>query len=193
VAAEVEERPITFEWVGATQRHVGTVVHATLQRIAAHPEVNWDAAILRSALAAQGVPPRNLDDAVGRVTAALKSTLADERGRWLLAAHRESRTEFPLSGVIDGQMRHFVIDRTFVDDNGVRWIIDYKTSTHEGGGRDAFLDNERMRYHDQLERYAALVRRMDDRPIRLGIYFPLLQGWREWAFEQQQSFGFGAT
>jgi hypothetical protein len=79
-----------------------------------------------------------------------------------------------------------------VDDNGVRWIIDYKTSTHEGGGRDAFLDNERGRYHDQLERYAALVRRMDSRPIRLGIYFPLLQGWREWAFEQQQSFGFGA-
>jgi hypothetical protein len=72
VAAEAEERPITFEWVGATQRHVGTVVHATLQRMAAHPEVNWDAAILRSALAAQGVPPGNLDDAVGRVTAAFR-------------------------------------------------------------------------------------------------------------------------
>jgi hypothetical protein len=122
----------------------------------------------------------------------LKATLADERGRWVLAAHSESRTEFPLSGIIDGQMRHFVIDRTFVDDSGVRWIIDYKTSTHEGGGREAFLDNERVRYHEQLERYAALVRRMDDRPIRLGIYFPLLQGWREWPFEQQQSFGFGA-
>jgi ATP-dependent exoDNAse (exonuclease V) beta subunit len=39
VAADLEEPPITFEWVGATQRHVGTVVHATLQRLAAHPEL----------------------------------------------------------------------------------------------------------------------------------------------------------
>ncbi len=191
--AEVEEPPITFEWVGATQRHVGTVVHAALQRIAAHPELRWDAAILRSALAAQGVPPRRLDDALHRVTAALEATVADERGRWLLAAHGESQSELPISGDIDGQMRHFVIDRTFVDENGVRWIIDYKTSTHEGGGRDAFLDNERVRYQEQLERYAALLRRMDHRPIRLGIYFPLLQGWREWPYEQQQSFGFGAS
>jgi hypothetical protein len=33
------------------------------------------------------------------------------------------------------------------------------------------------------EQYAALVRRLDVRPIRLGLYHPLLRGWREWAFE----------
>ena len=36
------------------------------------------------------------------------------------------------------------------------------------------------RYRAQLERYAALLRGLDRRPVRLGLYFPLLKGWREW-------------
>ena len=72
------------------------------------------------------------------------------------------------------------MDRSFVDAKGIRWIIDYKTSTHEGGGLDAFLDREQERYRGQLERYADVLRKLDARPIRLGLYFPLLSGWREW-------------
>jgi len=73
-----------------------------------------------------------------------------------------------------------VIDRTFVDRDGVRWIVDFKTSTHEGAGLDAFLDSEQGRYRPQLERYWQLVRRLGSEPVRLGLYFPLLSGWREW-------------
>jgi hypothetical protein len=73
------------------------------------------------------------------------------------------------------------MDRTFIDADGVRWIVDYKTSAHEGGGVEAFLDREQERYRDQLERYARLMALREDRPIRLGLYFPLLAGWREWA------------
>jgi len=76
-----------------------------------------------------------------------------------------------------------VIDRTFIDEQGVRWIIDFKTSVHEGADRDAFLDNERVRYAAQLQRYGALMRMAENREIRLGLYFPLLGGWREWRYE----------
>ena len=72
-----------------------------------------------------------------------------------------------------------VVDRTFVD-GGVRWIVDYKTSSHEGAGLDEFLDREQQRYRPQLERYAALIGRLGPEPVRLGLYFPLLSGWREW-------------
>ncbi len=63
-----------------------------------------------------------------------------------------------------------------------RWIVDFKTGTHEGADREAFLERERERYRDQLERYAAFVRVLDARPIRLGLYHPLLGGWREWSY-----------
>jgi hypothetical protein len=41
------------------------------------------------------------------------------------------------------------------------------------------------RYRPQLERYARLMRRHDDRAIRLGLYFPLLDDWAEWAFDER--------
>jgi len=66
----------------------------------------------------------------------------------------------------------------------VRWIVDFKTGRHEGGAVDAFLAREVERYRGQLERYARIVRALDARPIRLALYYPLVDGgWREWAFE----------
>ena len=62
----------------------------------------------------------------------------------------------------------------------MRWIIDYKTSRHEGGQLEEFLDNEQIRYSEQMARYARLMSRWREEPIRLGLYFPLLSGWREW-------------
>ena len=59
-----------------------------------------------------------------------------------------------------------VFDRSFIDDAGVRWVIDYKTSQHLGGGLEEFLDREVERYRRQLERYAGW--RSDLGPNRFG-------------------------
>ena len=44
------------------------------------------------------------------------------------------------------------------------------------------LAREQQRYRPQLERYAGLVQQMEQRAIRLGLYFPMIGAWREWAF-----------
>src|SRR5262249_39311196 len=106
-------------------------------------------------------------------------TLDDERGGWLLGARDAAESELRLTGVTDAGIANVIMDRTFVDEQGIRWIVDYKTSGHEGGDVQAFLDREQERYRPQLERYAALVKTRDARPVRLGLYFPLLKGWRE--------------
>ena len=81
--------------------------------------------------------------------------------------------------VIDGAVQGIRIDRTFVDAAGVRWIVDWKTSAHEGGDAGAFLDNELERYRGQLERYAHAMKLMEpDRELKVGLYFPLLDAWR---------------
>ena len=177
---------IEFSWVGETARHVGSVVHRWLQRIADDGMAGWDAkqlqalkATFRDELVACGLPADAVEPAVERVAATLAQTLGDERGRWLLGPREAAESELRLTGAAGGGVVNVVIDRTFVDEQGARWIVDYKTGGHEGGDVEAFLDREQARYRPQLERYAALMKARDDRPVRLGLYFPLLKGWRE--------------
>ena len=63
--------------------------------------------------------------------------------------------------------------------DGTRWVIDFKTSRHEGGGLETFLKQEMDRYRPQLETYVALARGMGTAPVRAGLYFPLLDVFRE--------------
>jgi ATP-dependent exoDNAse (exonuclease V) beta subunit len=134
-------------------------------------------------LAELGVPPDRCAAACERVQAAIERTLEDERGRWVLGLDgdlSDTASELALSGVVDGQILEGVIDRTFVDRDGRRWIVDFKTSTHEGGGLDSFLHEEVVRYRPQLQRYARLLRLLHPgQPVRAALYFPLMRQWRE--------------
>lgn len=178
--------PPQFSWVGETSRHIGTVVHAALERFATEPEsfsrehVQRRTEHYRHQLCRLGVPERELDYAARTVTEALIRTLDDERGRWLFdAAHRDARSELALTGVARGQLLNVIIDRTFIDADGTRWVIDFKTSRHEGGNLEAFLDEEMKRYRPQLERNVALARALGPEPVRAALYFPLLSRFRE--------------
>jgi ATP-dependent exoDNAse (exonuclease V) beta subunit len=171
---------VTFEWATDLQRHVGIVVHAMLQNATEGDGFETRASTITAALSAQGLSGDRLREATLRVEKALRATATDPRGRWILRQHMEDQREYSLCGMVGGRVRHFTLDRTFVDDVGTRWIIDYKTGSHEGSNLEAFLDNEQARYRPQLENYARLMSHLDSRPIRLGLYFPMLQAWREW-------------
>jgi len=181
---------VEFDWAGETARHVGTVLHRLLQHIGKtgvdHVEpgdLRRFEQIARNMLARSGIPEGRRKVAVEEIGAALQSALEDERGRWILSGqHEKASCEQALSGIRNGGIDHMVIDRTFVDEHGIRWIIDYKTGAHSGGGVDEYLDRELERYRYQLERYASVMSKMEGSPIRLGLYFPLLAGWREWPF-----------
>lgn len=184
LAAEQEPE---FLWVGETLRHVGTVVHRLLQCIAREGVERWDAARrrqvlpwVRERLAQAGVREEELEHAADAVLGAVENTLADGRGRWLLEPHAEAESEYALSRLADGRLETGIIDRTFVDADGVRWIVDYKTSEHRGADVDAFLERERQRYAGKLEDYAALMRGREGRRVKVALYFPLLKRFLEW-------------
>ena len=111
---------------------------------------------------------------------AVRNSLEDEHGRWLLSAHAEARSEYALSLLEDGKLKTGIIDRRFVDADGTRWIVDYKTSRHSGTDLDAFLERERLRYAPQLERYASLIRGLEARRVKVALYFPLLRRFLPW-------------
>jgi ATP-dependent helicase/nuclease subunit A len=181
---EASIRP-EFDWAGAVAQAVGQVVHAEMQRMAeaavpraadARAETRW-----RHELVALGIGDPHLETALGRIRRAMAVIAGSEfAARLIDPKAREGRSELALTAMIDGVAQGLRIDRTFVDDAGVRWVVDWKTSVHEGGDPGGFLDNELERYRGQLERYAYAMRLLEpDRELKVGLYFPLLDAWRE--------------
>jgi len=173
-----------FDWAGAIAQAVGQVVHLELHRLARRglprealvprPQA-W-----RRALADAGVDEAHLAVALLRTEQAIAGLARSElAGDLLDPTATEAASELAITALIDGVVQSLRIDRSFVDRAGLRWIVDWKTSTHEGGDREAFLDNELARYAPQLRRYALAMQALDGRPQRVGLYFPLLDAWRE--------------
>jgi ATP-dependent exoDNAse (exonuclease V) beta subunit len=187
-AQAAEHEAPEFVWAGETLRHVGSVVHRLLQAIAEDGIDTWDMArltrqvpLIRQLLAQAGVTEEARAAALEDVQMAVRNTLKDPRGRWLFAAdHQDARSEYALSSFEDGRLSTGIIDRSFVDVEGVRWVVDYKTSRHAGTDVDAFLARERERYAPQLQRYASLLRGLEKRRVKVALYFPLLQRFLEW-------------
>jgi ATP-dependent exoDNAse (exonuclease V) beta subunit len=178
-----DETPV-FDWAGETARRVGNLVHAELHAMDLERTdelaIRAREAHFKRWLALHGVPADRLTHATARVMEALLGVHRDPRGRWILkSGYRDDLREHAVSGLARGELARAVFDRSFID-AGIRWVIDYKTSQHQGGGLEPFLDREVERYSPQLERYARLARLLGPEPVRVGLYFPLMRAWREW-------------
>ncbi|MBL8292661.1 MAG: hypothetical protein JNN08_12535 [Bryobacterales bacterium] len=175
VAGVLEDDGQTLERVleddGQTlERVVGTVTHGFLDRIGREGLEWWGAmgaqaraAAIEGVLLASGLSGDEVAQGVERVTSILERVERSERGRWILARRAGASNELAVSNSGATQ----VIDRTFVED-GVRWIIDYKTG--KGAG-----------CREQLESYARTLRAMEGLRVRLGVYFPAVDDWEEWS------------
>jgi ATP-dependent exoDNAse (exonuclease V) beta subunit len=177
-----------FEWAGFSARHVGTVVHAEFEYISNISLDRYDihkqarTRVWTTRLQELGVPGAQLATTLERVRRAVLATLDDKRGRWLFAStHREAASEVELSYLRQNRLITLRIDRTFIAEDGTRWIIDYKTSEHQGSDLADFLAQEQLRYAEQLGSYAQAMRLLEPtRPIKLGLYFPMHSAWLEW-------------
>jgi len=186
------EMVLEFDWAGETARVTGIIVHECLQHMFLKKVRSFNADVAAyykhraiHTLRQEGMNHSEIPAAADRILTALENTLEDSRGRWILdSEHHDSRSEYPLSGLTGKGVRHYIIDRTFIDSEGIRWIIDYKTGHHAGGGLEKFLDHEQERYESQLQSYGHLMSVKEGRPVMLGLYFPLLQAWRAWPYKK---------
>ncbi|MCP4089071.1 MAG: UvrD-helicase domain-containing protein, partial [Gammaproteobacteria bacterium] len=127
-------------YASTMKRHVGTLTHNWLEQIADQLEL-WPPERIqqqRDTFSVQlkqlGVGKSDLCRGVEMVSEHLKQTLSDEMGQYILSNHEQSVCELALERQEESGIKNYIIDRSFVDQQGVRWIIDYKTSTHEGSG-----------------------------------------------------------
>ncbi len=174
---------VEFYWVGAESRIAGTIVHRWLQLVAEGRAGLSPGDLARQRPASErwllemGISGSSVGVILERVETALRGVLADARGNWLL--NGDGHAELSLSGFVDGRIETGIIDRVRIDDDGTHWIVDYKTSSHEGGGLDVFLAAEADRYRAQLSRYAQLYSAWSGQAARCALYFPLLQAFVE--------------
>ncbi|MBE7415466.1 MAG: UvrD-helicase domain-containing protein [Deltaproteobacteria bacterium] len=180
VEKSVERTEPEFYWAGETIRHMGTVVHRYLCRMAREGLVEWgkgriegEEPRLKAMLRSLGLGAREAGEAAREGLRTLLKAVSDPRGRWILSKRDGAGTELPVTAVLEGGITHMVIDRTFVDEDGARWVIDYKTGAHEGGSLEEFFRSERERYRPQLEKYELALRKGGEkREIRKGLYYP---------------------
>jgi len=191
---ETDDVNLEFDWASETALHIGSVVHQMLEQLSINcdtmTDTNENTGFINSSkimLTRLGIIDEQLESASQLVVTAVENTLNDKRGQWILSnKHLDAKSEYKVTGVIDGEIQHLIIDRTFIDENDVRWIIDYKTGSHLGGGLEEYLDREQQRYQPQLQRYAQIMQLMDTKgskeykEIKMALYFPMMQQWREW-------------
>ena len=174
-------KAVEFYWVGSDARIAGTLVHRWLQLIAdnlahgAAADGVYSNEVTLRWIRESGIEASSADGIVRRVERAVVSTLSDPTGRWILEG--PGHAELALSGVADQELVSVVLDRVRIDDDGTHWIIDYKSSTHEGGNLDGFLRAEEERYRPQLQRYAEIYGEWASVNVKCALYFPLLQAF----------------
>jgi len=183
----VDSQTLEYEWATEVATAVGIVLHDCLQfngsgifnlSIDQALKKRWNAE-----LRALRVPANRIDYALKRLTKALNNIQTDKDTHFLFKDYAEQQNEYALSALEDGVVNTYRIDRTFVDEQGVRWIVDYKSTDTRNQDIESFVDEQiKDRHQDQLERYGRLMSQIDAKPIRLAVYFPLLKQLRSWEY-----------
>jgi len=182
-----------FSWAGASAKAVGIALHAALQFVAEIGVEDWSdkhnvqaSNLMHSILLHEGISQSHLDLAMLRCNQGLQNCLQkSSKATWILSSqHQEQHNEWALTYVENDRCQHIVLDRSFIDNDGIRWVIDYKTGNHEGAGLETFLDQELIRYTietPQLPNYVKALQALEpSRKIKAALYFPMFDGWRVW-------------
>lgn len=149
----------------------------------------------RASLSRMDILPTDMENALSIIKRSILHLLVNEdKANWLFQQGSASYSEYGLSRVSGhSEGEHFIIDRTFIDDLGVRWIIDYKFSEPsatqvDGEGSNgeghsnqlseveiaAFVQQQVTLYRSQLENYFDLLNGFDPMKTCLMLYFPLI-------------------
>jgi len=165
---------------GLIDRHIGTLTHRYLEAIANDGLEAWPIARIEAlspamirALIREGHRQEVAQHAAHQVIQEISGALTSEAGRWLLGPRDNAACEVPLSSLqpeTSNIFQHHVIDRIFIDE-GVRWIIDYKTRHGDAAVTQETLRTKAFSYQPQLARYAGLFAH-DPIKTRTAVFFP---------------------
>lgn len=182
------QEDLEFAWATELAAGVGTVLHQWLENHSNNLfDMQIDAAqqrVWRSELRQMGVPKDRISAGVKRLSDAVRSMQGDKNAKFLFTQYSIQKNEYSLTESVNGQLFRHQVDRTFIDSDGVRWVVDYKSTSTRQKDMANFVDAQvNERHREQLERYGRILYKLDPRPIKLAVYFPLLKEMRTWDYQ----------
>jgi|TARA_B100000315_G_scaffold250906_1_gene284681 ATP-dependent exoDNAse (exonuclease V) beta subunit len=148
----------------ALQAQMGNIIHDVLQRYVTNKTL-IDSEMLdtqkqrwRRDLQASGFEDDAIQQALVFIEASLQTTILNTDLQWVFDnAHNQSSTELALQTRSAGTLRNHIVDRSFIDEQGYRWIIDYKSAAKPAAqSEQQFIDGQTDQHREQLTRYADL-------------------------------------
>jgi len=174
-------------------RALGTAVHEMLQQLATELAAGSTPASLLASLdtrrtailallRAAGLSSSDATRRAAQAHTALRSTLEDPEGLWLLSPHPQAASELAFTVLnSEGLPATYRMDRCFHAGSAplapgcdTVWISDYKVSTREDDNPE-FREAETQKHFGQLQFYARLQQPAlaGDAAIKLAVYYPL--------------------
>ena len=176
-----------FRLQDQSARLIGTITHSIFQQLSISGIAWWQSqshasqeTYIKRELLRAGLSIDLHQQAIESIQTITARTLADERGQWILKAHQAAQSEFRLTAQLGNGIENLIIDRTFVDTDNIRWIIDYKTAVNQDESLAVFLAKQKEKYKKQMTKYQQAIQQMDNRTVKLGLYFPAVTAWCEW-------------
>ncbi len=166
------------------ESEIGTLIHACLEHyvkaksqddyLARLDEQNqyWTLQLRRF-----GLNDEELQKILTHMAQSIRTTVNHPDLQWIFQPElEESSCELALSSTSkSGFVSNHIVDRSFIDGEGSRWIIDYKSGKPAPSmNEEQFIKSQKQRHYEQLDRYAELFAAMESRPTRKALLFTSL-------------------
>ena len=183
--SQYHAKPFPHQTFYDIKKNIGRALHLMLHHLSIQGSKWWNEKTpvtkheyLLRLLRRFSIPAMNIEVAVQAIDEHVEKLLHEETCQWILSKHQDACSEYRITHNTGSGIQDYIIDRTFIDNEGTRWIIDYKTSEPNGMTLDHFFEQEIKKYHEQMVQYHAVLYE-PNRRIRLGLYFVFIPIFKE--------------
>ena len=111
-----------------------------------------------------------LDESVQFIYETIEKCITKNELDWIFdESNSSSQSEFKISWSKNGSINSYIIDRTLIDENDVRWIIDYKTGAPRNESMEAFIEFQKLSHTPQLEKYCEAFKKLENRKTKAAL------------------------
>ncbi len=177
--ASASGRPGPPDRYATVQDIEGALIHRCLEAYVRCPDqtrffdrIEGMRAMWRLEIGRERLDGEEVERSVDFIEKSVRKTVGAPELAWIFDPELEdSQCELKMLRTGNASIERSVIDRTFIDGHGARWIIDYKTARPPpSGGVEDFVQAQRQLHRGQLARYRSLF----DGEVRVAILLTAL-------------------